>query len=274
MKLFKHCVLFSTLVSAFTISCQKEKSIPENALAQEGTFTSTINISDPTTTGSLKDELAKEGVNLDYVTIEFFYNEVPANMSDYIQNIENLYPVYSSTKDLSDSSGVITINTFSTVNKYLQYLQSQQVPLNFVQYISLVQTEAVNRGYQLNHDIQIQDSAFNSWIVNKYDSVMPAAMASVGLNFIQAFDDVIPYGPSSLLLRSTPWLVFAWNNRIGCYQNFPIGAGYHMNIFWDKAFYWGKPLGTFLRWSFELVSFAPAFGNGHLNNRVTSYLSF
>lgn len=204
MKSIKECVLFAALVSVFAISCQKEKSIADANINRDGIMSSTIGLSDPTTTGSLKDELAKEGVNLDYVTIEFFYNGVPANMSDYIQNIEDLYPVYSSTKDTADSSGVITIHTFSTVNKYLQYLQSQQVPLNFVQYISLVQTEAVTRGYHLGDDIQIQDSAFNSWIVNKYDSVMPAPMASIGPNFIQAFDDIVPYGPSSLLLPSTP----------------------------------------------------------------------
>jgi len=96
-------------------------------------------------------------------------------------------------------------------------------------------------------------------------------MAGVGINMLQVWDDIVPFGSNTLLLSTTP-VLWAWNNKIGCYQNFTVGAGFYCNIFYDKSFF-RKRLGTFWKWSFSTVSFSSFFGTGHLNNKVSSHLT-
>lgn len=265
-------VLICCLSLSTFISCQKNKGQQEYSGGTKLTAISAQTNSNEYE--QLKAELAAEGVNIDNVTLRFYYNGQQSDINNHINNMENIWPVYSSTKNPDDQSAVITIHTFSSEANHDQFLHNNNVPLNFVQFKSQVHAEALNRGYPLDTEVQTIDPNFRTWLDNQYDLSMPSTLATFGANFLHIWDDIVPYGTNTYLPASNPsFWIYGWNNRVGCYENAPIGVGYHMNIFWDKSFF-RRHLGTFWRWSFTKVSFSSFFGTAHLNNKVSSNLSF
>ncbi len=218
---------------------------------------------------SIEDLFALDTVDINKVTIEYYIDEV-LTMTP-ITNFDNNYPIFSAIKDVDDSSARIIVKTFSSEAAFLSYGDNNGFRFSETKnFIETIQYEADIENYldldEMGYEGDIIPNTFRENVVNYNYETM--ALGSIFAGSFQVWDDIVPYGATSILpLTTDPWL-FSWNNRIGCVMGYST-----VSVFWffDRPFY-NRFLGVVVNWGFTHISFSSYFGFGSLNNRVTSYI--
>ncbi|HTN16440.1 MAG TPA: hypothetical protein VL092_02080 [Chitinophagaceae bacterium] len=263
-QIIKITTLVAIAIIPFT-SCKKE----EKSGSDSGKSRTTAK-SDITTTDEL---LEKEGVDADKIVIEYYMDGIRS--SKPTGDVSDYFPVYSATKSKEERSAVITINMFSNEERYLIYGDVNGLKFREEKaFEAEVVAEANSRGL----DVESEDAGeelpedFLAYVEEKHEEYFGRPETSrlaktTFTGWFQGWDDIVPYGSTSVFPMPSHPRLWAWNNELGCVQGWSTYSIFHL---WDKGFY-RKKIGVINRWGFDYISFSSAFGLAHFNNKVTSY---
>lgn len=216
----------------------------------------------------IREEFAQDGIDIDKVRVEYFSD---GQQVDMIQNLEGKFPVASLVKNPADQSALISVRTFSTEAKYLQY--GDQNGLKFRETKAF--NESIQKYAEVNGLVQMAEAgeqlpdSYYAFENQQYQTYFGAFAPG----WLQVYDDIIPYGSNKFIMSPfVPtlgfWFFNNWNNKIGCYKRQHI---YMVEHLYDKKFFRGH-LVSLSGWGGSTVMFWGILG--YVNNRVESMLLF
>jgi len=216
----------------------------------------------------IREEFAQDGIDIDKVRVDYFSDGQPVDM---IADLEDKFPVASLVKNPLDQSAVITVRTFSTEEKYLQY--GDQNGLKFRETKAF--NESIQKYAEINGLVQVAEAgeqlpdSYYTFEKQQYQTFFGAS----GPGWLRVYDDIIPYGSNKYVMSPiTPtlgfWFFDNWNNKIGCYKRQHI---YMVEHLYDKKFF-RKHLVSLSGWGGSTVMFWGILG--YVNNKVESMILF
>ncbi|KFF21697.1 hypothetical protein [Chryseobacterium sp. JM1] len=216
----------------------------------------------------VREEFAQDGINIDKIRVEYFSD---GQQVDVIADLEDKYPVASLVKNPIDQSALITVRTFTSEERYLQY--GDQNGLKFRETKAF--NETIQKYAEVNGLVQMAEAgeqlpdSYYAFEKQQYQTFFGAFSPG----WLRVYDDIIPYGSNKYVMSQfTPtlgfWFFDNWNNKIGCYKRQHL---YMVEHLYDKKFF-RKHLVSLSGWGGSTVMFWGILG--YVNNRVESMILF
>lgn len=260
--------ILTLLFAASITGCQKETTQPSNPAQQLATMSATVN-----DTALRNTILREDGYDIDKVTIRYYFDGVLLSRPI---SVEDKFPIYSLSKNISNQSAIVEIRSFSTEEKYLQYGDANNLKLR-----KLKEFETKINAYAVQNNLIILADEGKELPQSYYDyqNQLQQTLGLVPLTpwWTTLYDDIVTYGTSvNVFSPAIPWMNpglsgnLNWNDRTGSYKR---GQLYTIEVLYDRTFF-RKHLATFSGWGGSVVSFSSYFGLAGLNNKVSSMKLF
>lgn len=260
-------VFIALLATTLLFSCNKEEEQKSEPIPTSN---------DQVTRGSdwpedhsidLESAFANEGINIDNVQVLYFIDGEQTDAP--IDVTPDMNPIYSSTKNEAEQSAIIYIRTFTSLDKFYEYGDANNIPLRATdEFAEIMHQYAADNNLVDMEDIDQLPAEYYEFENRVYEHYFGSRSRAL---FYQYYDDFVPYGPVRLIFTPTfPLVCCNWSNRFGGV----ISSGLVLaGTYWDKNFYDDR-IGTITGWGFSFAPFHPMFGTGAFNNRIQSGLQW
>lgn len=128
------------------------------------------------------DFLNNDTVSIYNLAINYFVDETPC---DPIYDLDDVFPIFSATKNVNDSSAVINIHTFSSEQNFLAFGDERGYHLTAISQIRhSLRGYAFSLDYSIDDDTEIEEELPNLFLEVNNDIALGAAM---GQSLLEAF---------------------------------------------------------------------------------------
>lgn len=252
-------------------SCNKKDNILDNKSKDDTDF-----ISADALPSELYDNdsllsimLLQDTVLKDRVSVNYYLDGVL--QSSPISVLEGKFPVFTSSKNVLDSSAIIKVYCFTIEENYLLFGDENGYKFRETK---LFEETVVDLAEKLNLLEVLDESELPSYFIDSviyyHDSILiltpPPPFIFAGL--MTYYDDFIPYGTQMSNPNALALALGNWNNRIGSYKTYSLYSVVHL---YDKTFLRSR-MGTIASWGLTNVVFVPGSFRGFLNNKTSSIL--
>lgn len=267
MKITKSIVLLSAVSLSILQGCKKESI----QTAAPDTTAPGSNKSVRFTAKSYSPELiaqfAADGVDINKLVTLYFVDG--QQVQNEVADLEDKFPIFSSTKNVVDHSAIIYVRTFTTEEKYFRYGDENGLKLREnAQMDNNIYNYAVENDLLETADVEGQmPTEFYDFINAQYNQTFtpPPPLALVP-GWLTTYDDIVCYGTNVSWASPMVPFMFGWRDRVGSFRRIHT---YSVQVFYDRSMF-RKRLGTMSGWGLSEVSFASGLVTQIYNNRIAS----